>query len=154
MEHAGYPNGLGITPTEICTSLAIDHDKTHRRHIIELNGSPIGEMNYRNKGEGVAEIGIKICDLSQQKKGLGTTLLSMFIDTLFNCYGYKKIILNTNTKNLHAQHVYKKLGFRQLWVKENSWRDQLGQLQSQIDYELTRQEWQMSVTCGHAGTKR
>ena len=69
MAHAGFPNGLGTTVGEIRASLATDTDDTHRRHIIELDGRPIGEMNYRNKGGGVAEIGIKICDFTEQEKG-------------------------------------------------------------------------------------
>jgi len=143
MAHAGFPNGVGDTPDKIRESLATDNDETHRRHVIELNGKPIGEMNYRNKGDGVAEIGIKICDFTQQEKGLGTRLLAMFIDALFTYYGYDKIILDTNTKNKRAQHVYEnKLGFRRVQVQENSWRNQLDELQSSIDYDLTKSDWQ------------
>ena len=142
MAHAGFPNGINTSVDEIKKSLATDSDETHRRHIIELNGKPIGEMNYRNKGSNIAEIGIKICDFTEQEKGLGTTLLTIFIDTLFTQYGYDKIILDTNTKNKRAQHIYEnKLGFKMVRVRENSWRDQLGELQSAIDYELTKEDW-------------
>ncbi len=55
MAHAGFPNGLGITAEEIAASLAKDTDE-HRRHIIEENGVAIGEMNYRSKGNGIAEM--------------------------------------------------------------------------------------------------
>jgi len=142
MSHAGFPNGLNEQPAKIRESLAKDSDETRRRHIIENNGTPIGEMNYSNKGEGVAQIGIKICDFTQQEKGLGTTLLIMFIDALFSHYGYYKIILDTNTKNKRAQHVYEnKLGFKRVKVRENSWVDQLGEPQSYIDYELLKEDW-------------
>jgi len=142
MAHAGFPNGVGDTPERIRESLAGDTDDTHRRHIIELTGKPIGEMNYRNKGAGVAEIGIKICVADEREKGLGTTLLSMFMDVLFRHLGYDKVILDTNVKNPRAQHVYEhKLGFRNLGVRENSWTDQLGTLQSSIDYELLKADW-------------
>ena len=142
MAHAGFPNGLNTTVDEIQKSLATDSDETHRRHVIEVDAKLIGEMNYRNKGDNIAEIGIKICDFTVQEKGLGTTLLTMFIDALFNHYGYNKIILDTNTKNKRAQHVYEnKLGFKMIKVRENSWRDQLGELQSSIDYELTKNDW-------------
>jgi RimJ/RimL family protein N-acetyltransferase len=140
--HAGFPSGLGETPERIRESLAGDTDDTHRRHIIELAGKPIGEMNYRNKSNGVAEIGIKICVADAREKGLGTMLLYMFIDTLFRHLGYEKVILDTNVKNTRAQHVYEhKLGFRKLGVRENSWTDQLGVLQSSIDYELLKTDW-------------
>ena len=142
MAFAGYPNGLNTTPEEIRRSLANDTDDTHRRCIIEFDGKPIGEMNYRNKGNGIAEIGIKICNFTQQEKGLGTTLLSMFFDELFNVYGYNKIILDTNTNNKRAQHVYeKKIGFKIVRVREQAWRDQLGVMQSFIDYELAKADW-------------
>jgi len=142
MAYAGFPNGLNEQPDKVRKSIAADTDDTHRHHIIEVDGKPIGEMNYRNKGNGVVEIGIKICDTSHREKGLGTTLLSMFIDTLFTYYGYEKIVLDTNVKNKRAQHVYEnKLGFKMVRVQENSWRDQLGEWQSSIDYELTKADW-------------
>jgi RimJ/RimL family protein N-acetyltransferase/N-acetylglutamate synthase-like GNAT family acetyltransferase len=142
MAHAGFPNGVCDTPERIRESLAGDSDDTHRRHIIELAGKPIGEMNYRNKGDAVAEIGIKICNGDEREKGYGTALLAMFIDALFRHYGYKKIILDTNVNNTRAQHVYEqKLVFRKLGVRENSWTDQLGVLQSSIDYELCKADW-------------
>jgi RimJ/RimL family protein N-acetyltransferase/N-acetylglutamate synthase-like GNAT family acetyltransferase len=141
MAHAGFPNGVGDTPERIRESLAGDNDETHRRHIIELVGTPIGEMNYRNKG-GIAEIGIKICDANEREKGYGTILLSTFIDALFRYYGYEKIILDTNVKNTRAQHVYEhKLGFHKLGIRENSWTDQLGVPQSSIDYDLSKADW-------------
>ena len=141
MAHAGFPKGLSLTADEIRKDLAADSDKTHRRHVIEFEGKPIGEMNYRNKGDGIAEIGIKICDFSQHGKGLGTILLSMFINELFTCYDYIKIILDANAKNKRAQRVYEKLGFKKVGVRENSWRDQLGEIQSSVDYELTKERW-------------
>jgi RimJ/RimL family protein N-acetyltransferase len=142
MTHAGLPNGLGETPDRIRESLAGDSDETHRRHIIELDGRPVGEMNYRNKGDRTAEIGIKICEATARDKGYGTTFLYMFIGELFTGLGYERIILDTNVNNRRAQHVYeKKLGFRLLGVRENSWRNQLGELQSSVDYELKKSEW-------------
>ncbi|NLG36605.1 MAG: GNAT family N-acetyltransferase, partial [Clostridiales bacterium] len=142
MAHAGFPNGLNESPDAISKSLAQDSDDRGRRHMIELGGKLIGEMNYRNKGNGTAEIGIKICDFAQQNKGYGTTLLTMFIDALFTYYKYEKIILDTNAKNKRAQHVYEsKLGFRCLGTREHPWPDQLGQPQYSIDYELTKKDW-------------
>ena len=112
------------------------------RHIIEYESNPIGEMNYRNKDNGIAQIGIKICDSSLREKGLGTIILSIFMDALFTYYGYDKIILDTNVKNERAQHVYEnKIGFKIIRVCENSWKDQLGELQSYIEYELDKADW-------------
>jgi len=125
MAHAGHPGGLGTTPEKISADIAADTDETRRRHIIELDGKPIGEMIYFNKGAAVAEIGIKICDPSKLEKGLGTKLLAMFIYELF-AMGYRKIVLDTSPENKRAQHVYEKLGFKQSH-----------QTPSAIFYELT-----------------
>ncbi len=140
MAHAGFPLGLGITPQEIAISLSTDSDDTRRRLIIEHQKKPIGEMNFRNRGNRTAEIGIKICDPSYQEKGLGRTVLSLLIDELFR-RGYARITLDTNLNNTRAQHVYELLGFRKLRVNHYSWTDQLGQLQSSVDYELTADDF-------------
>lgn len=137
MAHAGFPNGIGQTAEDIAASLAKDTDATHRRLIIEVDVLPVGEMNYRNKGKGIAEIGIKICDFTLHDRGLGKILLSMLISSLFCDMGYRKIILDTNLNNKRAQHVYEKLGFTQTGVRENAWKNQLGELQTSIHYALT-----------------
>ena len=55
--------------------------------------------------------------------------------------GYQKIILDTNVKNERAQHVYEQLGFKKLRVNKNSWKNQVGELQSSIDYELFQKDF-------------
>lgn len=135
MAHAGFPNGLGESVAEIAEMIRGDTNE-NRRLMIEFSGKPVGEMNYRKQGEGVVGIGIKICDFSLHEKGLGKKLLSMLISSLFHDLGYKKIVVDTNLNNQRAQHVYEKLGFKKVAIHENSWRDQLGELQSFIDYEM------------------
>lgn len=136
MAHAGFPLGLGTNPEKIITELSADSDDTRRRLILAFNETPIGEMCYRNLGNGSADIGIKICEQTYQERGIGRIALSMLISHLFdNCY--TKIVLDTNPKNTRARHVYEKLGFRQLRVNLNSWTNQLGQPESSVDYELT-----------------
>lgn len=139
MAHAGFPNGLGTTPEAVAEQLRSDTDETRRRLMMEKNGVPIGEMSYTNLG-GTAEIGVKICVFSEQEKGAGRVLLSMLIGRLFSL-GYGKIVLDTNLKNTRAQHVYELLGFRRLRVNTDAWRDQLGRLQSSVDYELAPEEF-------------
>ncbi len=140
MAHAGFPNGTGETAREIAEKLGKDTDED-RRLIIELDNRPIGEMGYGREREDTAEIGIKICDFAEQDKGYGKILLSMLIFSLFNDMGYKRIILDTNVNNKRAQHVYEELGFTKLRVRENSWKNQLGELQSSIDYELYQEDF-------------
>ena len=135
MAHAGFPNGTGETIEQISESLKQDTDED-RRLIIELDGIPIGEMSYGVVEDGIAGIGIKICDFSKHDKGYGKVLLSMLITALFHDMGYKKIILDTNLNNKRAQHVYEELGFKKVRVNINCWTNQVGELQSAIDYEL------------------
>lgn len=135
MAHAGFPNGLGVSAAEIAEQIRRDTEE-NRRLMMEMDGRPIGEMNYRSIGEGTAEIGIKICDFSLHEKGIGKKLLRMLIASLFRDFGYHKIVLDTNLNNKRAQHVYEQLGFRKVRVNENSWRNQLGELQSSVDYEM------------------
>ena len=141
MAHAGFPNGTGQTETEIANSLKNDSDNLHRRLIIEVDKIPVGEMNYCNKGNDTAEIGIKICDFSLHDKGLGKVLLSILISALFSDLGYKRILVDTNLNNKRAQHVYEELGFRRLQVCVNSWKNQIGELQSSIYYELRQEDF-------------
>lgn len=137
MEHAGFPLGLGTTTQKIISELATD-DRDHSRLLIEIDSMPVGEMSYRRKDGNAAEIGIKICDFNEQNKGYGTIFLSMLIAYLFKEMDYEKIVLDTNMKNTRAQHVYESIGFKKVAINTNSWKNQTGELQSSIDYELNR----------------
>ena len=134
MAHAGFPNGLGTTETE--TARCIGRGCC----IIEEAGRPIGECCYRGAGTGAAEIGIKICEADCQNRGVGRIVLSLLIRWLFDS-GYETVVLDTNLKNLRAQHVYESLGFRKLRVNADAWEDQLGRLQSSVDYALTEADF-------------
>ena len=98
MAHAGFPNGLGTTEEEVIEGL------DSGRMVIEESDRLIGECNYRNLVDGVAEIGIKICETDCQNRGVGRKVLSMMIGWLFS-NGYSKIVLDTNLTNTRAQHV-------------------------------------------------
>jgi len=139
MAHAGFPNGLGTSAEKVAASIQQDTD-LRRRLILELEGVAIGEMNYRTTEARTAEIGIKICDASQQDRGHGTTFIRMLIGYLFEHLGYDKIMLDTNLKNERAQHVYEKLGFRKTATRMNSWKNQLGEVQSYVEYELSKED--------------
>ena len=161
MAQFDLPNGVGCTPEEIRKSF--DDNTDANRHIIELDGKPIGEMNhrkfsypdgiieidgkpidemtYRNM-DGAAEPGIKIFDFSARDKGYGTKLLMFFIDALFRYCGYERVILGTDLKNERAQHVYeKKLGFRRLGVQRNVSRDESEYYASVVYFEMSKADW-------------
>ena len=130
MAHAGFPLGLGTTVEIVIAGLG------NGRLVLEENERLIGEACYRKVGEGIAEIGIKICETDCQNRGLGRIILSMLISWLFE-QGFEKIVLDTNLTNKRAQHVYESLGFQKMRVNVDSWTDQLGNKQSAVDYELT-----------------
>ena len=131
MAHAGFPLGLGTTVEKEAARLS-----SPGRLMLEYKNRPIGEMSWRDVGENTAEIGIKICESTFQEQGLGRIYLSLLIKERF-ARGFARIVLDTNLNNTRAQHVYEKLGFRKVTVRENSWHDQLGNPQSAVDYTLT-----------------
>ena len=110
MEHAGFPQGLGTSVEKITQKLLEPDNRTHLL-IIESEGLPIGEMNWRREESDHAEIGIKICESDRQKKGFGSRLIAMLCRDLFANRGIARITLNTMLENQRAQHVYEKLGF-------------------------------------------
>lgn len=140
MAHAGFPNGLGTTATEIEKQIVNDSDETKRRLIIEYKNTLIGEMGFYVYENAKYEIGIKICESEYQEKGLGKIVLSMLIEELFHM-GAQRIFLDTNLNNTRAQHVYEELGFKRITIHYDSWRNQLGELQSSVDYELTKDDF-------------
>ncbi|MBQ9733423.1 MAG: GNAT family N-acetyltransferase [Clostridia bacterium] len=144
MAHAGFPLGLGISEAEVAAGLS------DGSLIIEENGLPIGECNFRPAGDRAAEIGIKICEASAQNRGLGKIILSLLIRRLFD-NGFEKIVLDTNPENHRACRVYEALGFKMLRINADSWRDQLGRLQSSTDYKLIENNF---VDFSHIHTPR
>ena len=139
MAHAGFPKGLNTTEEAILEQINSE-DKNRRRLILEVESKPVGEMSYRIFDR-TAEIGIKICDTSYQERGFGTIALKLLIEYLFMVLKISKIVLDTNWKNTRAQHVYEKLGFIKTAIHMEAWRDQEGQLQSYIDYELRKENY-------------
>jgi len=146
MAHAGYPLGLEISIERVEAIIAKNETKLSQCCVIELNEDKIGECNY-SLGADFAEIGIKICESKHRNKGIGTLILKMLIDFIFSDYQINyagvinKIILDTNAKNLRAQHVYEKIGFDRKRTNIDVWKNQLGEYQTSIDYELTRQKY-------------
>lgn len=146
MAHAGFPNGLGTTVQAIEEQIA-KSTRTKRLMILEIDNRPAGELCYEGVENCTAKIGIKICEVSNQEKGYGKKLLSMLIRQLFSM-GYEKIVLDTNLENTRAQHVYEALGLRKMGVRHDCWKNQLGQLQSVVDYALVPGDF-----CDFAKTK-
>jgi RimJ/RimL family protein N-acetyltransferase len=146
MSHAGFPNGLGQSLEETINQIKNNDIKLSQICIIEVENVRIGEMSF-GIGQGFAQIGIKICDVTYQNNGYGKDLLRMLIDYLFtdeiinSVVKIEKIILDTNINNKPAQHVYEKLGFRKVVTNVDAWKNQLGEWQTSIDYEMSLEDY-------------
>ncbi len=140
MAHAGFPNGLKTDEHKLIDRIQRQNREKLPKHqllIIELDEDfSIGEMNYREKSEDVFEIGIKICEKQEQDKGYGSIAIKLLIKFLKEELKAKKIVLDTNLNNINAQRFYKRLGFKLTCIKEDCWRDQLGNLQSAVFFEM------------------
>ncbi len=140
MEHAGFPYGLKMTKEKVLENINNQSDE-RKLLVIEFDNTLIGEMNYKLLSEDVSEIGIKICDFNKQNQGIGSQCLCLLINYLFKDINIKKIILDTNLKNKRAQRVYEKLGFKKVKIDIDSWKNQMGELQSVVYYELSKEDW-------------
>jgi len=107
-------------------------DDNYMQLILEIDGKSAGEMNCHNMGNKTAQISIEIHDPALRDKGYGTRFLRMLIGELFMGLGYERIILDVDLDNLRARHVYEKIGFRVVRIKEES---------KVADYELTKEEY-------------
>lgn len=148
MAHAGFPLGLNQTLEQTLAQIKENETSISQCCIIEIGGARVGEMNYRFYEDGIAEIGIKICNPAYQNQGYGTKLLKMLIEFLFTDaeinarHPVRKVILDTNANNKRAQHVYEKIGFINLGMSARPWYDQLGSPQYSINFELPRERFE------------
>ncbi|MCL1948627.1 MAG: GNAT family N-acetyltransferase [Turicibacter sp.] len=145
MAHAGFPKGLGLTLSQVENQLEINPLKKLHLFILEFEGSPIGEMNVRDEGDGIASIGIKICEEAFQSKGLGQVYLKLFLRWLFEEKSFRKIVLDTSLKNIRAQKAYEKVGFEKVGVRHQVWLAPSGEWFDVVDYELTKQNWKRAM---------
>lgn len=148
MEHAGFPNGLGQSLDDIIENIKSSEGKLSQLCMIEIEGRPIGELNYSIKGDGAAYPGWKICDFAYHNRGYGPKIITMLLEFLFtneyinSKFPIDKIIWDTMVENKRAQYVYEhKIKARKIGIKENSWQDQLGNWRSSVDYEINREEF-------------
>ena len=94
MAHAGFPHGICTTAKEVEQQICNQHG-SKMRLMIEYASAPIGEMCFHWLEPAIAEIGIKICVPEKQNCGLGSILLSMLCQELFENAGCKKIVVST-----------------------------------------------------------
>lgn len=145
MEHAGFPNGLGETLEDTMNNIKSREGKLSQLCIIEIDGKPIGELNYIIEDDNTAYPGWKICDFTYQNQGYGTKIIRMLFDFIFideainSKFPINKIVWDTMLENERAQHIYENIiGAKKTGIRENDWQDQLGNWRNVVDYEITR----------------
>jgi len=176
MAHAGFPNGLGesmeetlaciewwnngsiIARTDVSEKLGKsseevidstdgDNKNSHQLCIIEIDGIPVGELNYKIRSEeATAYPGWKICETDFQNKGYGPKIIIMLFDFLFtdkkinSHHKLERIVWDTMLGNRRAQHVYEnKIGAKKTKIVEHAWQDQTGAWRTAVYYEITRE---------------
>lgn len=147
MEHAGFPYGLGEPLEDTIENIKSREGKLSQLCIIEIDGKPVGELNYNIEGD-TAYPGWKICEFDYQNKGYGPKIIMMLFEFLFKDESINskcqinKIVWDTMLENKRAQHVYEnKIRARRTGFRENAWKDQTGKWRTAVDYEMTREEF-------------
>lgn len=111
----------------------------------KADGKSIGEINYsdwdgRNQS---CELGIKICEVAEQRKGYGKDALYHFIDFLFRFLNLNRIELTTTTDNQRAHNLYRKLGFKEIGIIRQGYFDsRTGSFIDVLYLDLLKNEWQ------------
>lgn len=148
MEHAGFPEGLDQSLEDTIDNIKGWENKISQLCIIEIDGKLVGELSYRIKDDNVAYPGWKICDFNYQNKGYGPKIINMLLDFIFtdetinSQFPIKKIVWDTMLENKRAQHIYEtKIGAKKISILENSWKDQLGNWRSAVEYEITKEDF-------------
>lgn len=147
MQHVGFPKGIRTNIEKLRTELEIQHEDSHalkkRFMILKNDGLPIGELSFHNLDltNKSCEIGIKICELSEQGKGYGEEALRGFITYLFKTYDLHRIELDTLLENKRAQSLYQKVGFKVVGIKRDVWLDPQGNYRSAVVMDLLKNDF-------------
>jgi RimJ/RimL family protein N-acetyltransferase len=139
MAHAGFPNGLTVDVKDLEQRLFKQQNDLHKQVlVIEYNDTLVGEMNFKETEFKDFSVGIKICDFSYHRCGIGTKAMQLLMDYLIEDLGANRIHLDTNLKNIPAQKLYESLGFKKYNTIKDHWKDQLGQWNSAVFYEYSK----------------
>ncbi|NLY19702.1 MAG: GNAT family N-acetyltransferase [Tissierellia bacterium] len=147
MEHAGFPKGLNLSLEETIKNIKSWENKLDELCIIEIDGIPIGELNFKIKGD-TAYPGWKICEKEYQNIGYGPKVINLLLNFIFSDVDINsleticEISWDTMAENTRAQYVYEeKIGARKTDLKRNHWKDQLGNWRDTIYYAINREEF-------------
>jgi len=145
MASVGFPEGLGITEEKVLRDFQkeIRERETgfpeHRRFVIldRFTERPVGEISYGKMDykKRSCRIGMKIGELSEQGKGLGTDALHIFMDYLYERYGLWSIELDSLADNHRAIKLYRNMGFQITEEVSDYWTDPQGKARDVIFLE-------------------
>ena len=148
MAHAGFPRGLETNLKKVEEQIKSYEDKLSKLCMIEIDTIPVGEMYYKIE-DGFVEVGWKICEENFQNKGYGTKIINKTCEFLFNdkkingLVNVEKINWETLLSNKRAQKVYEdKIHAIRVKVEKDYWKDQNGELQSVVVYEMPRERFE------------
>lgn len=150
MKDVGFRTGMGVTPGSLEKDFAAEIEdnapfREKRRFVVvdKISHRPIGELVYGNLNmeRKSCGIGIKICDLSLQGKGLGYETLVAFMKYLYREFRLDIFEIDTLKDNVRAYGLYKKVGFKEVRVMENFWSDPDGISHDLIFMELGKDEF-------------
>ncbi len=79
--------------------------------IIEIENKPIGRLTMSKVRDGVVRIGGSIAIEEKRNQNIGTKVLKMFVQYLFQNYPIVRIEADTDIDNIPAQKVLEKNGF-------------------------------------------
>lgn len=148
MEHAGFPNGLGVSLESTKDNIKDNDQRLSQLCIIEINYKSVGELSYNIIENGVANVGWKICESAYQNQGYGTKIIIMLLEFIFmdkdinSQFPIEKITWDTMAENNRAKYIYEtKIGAKKIGLRENTWKDQLENWRSAVDYEIKREDF-------------
>ncbi len=103
-----------------------------------INDIAVGYVSIKgiNRVEGRAEVGIAIMDKKYRGKGYGTQALRHAVNYAFNELGLTSLGLTAFPSNRIAIQAYKKVGFQQTELLENSWLLPSGEYTDMLLMEL------------------
>ena len=145
MKDVGFDEGLKLTYDQVheqfLKRVKQESNKASKLWIVFDNDNhPIGEFSYgeHDDDERSCRIGLKICDVKAQGKGLGKHLLLQGMQYLFSTLDYHKIYIDTLTTNKRAIQLYQKNSATTLEIKKGFWTNPQDVVYDAIFFEYLR----------------
>jgi len=131
-----HASGWDISLEEAREMLATGKEQ----HMIELDGRIIGDIHYGEIDEKTVEIGIFIRDENERGKGYGTTVFTIYADTLFSMR-YERIRLATSVDDKRMRSIAENKFNLVPIIHENAYQKQSGTYESYAEYFLKKDNW-------------